>query len=70
MQSNYDLPGLLQRLKPENEVAVYRRHKCLLHSVSDIATTDGKISYARVDADWWKRSEPEEILKVLYAEQL
>jgi hypothetical protein len=46
-------------------MAVYRRHKCLLHPVSDTATTDGKISYARVDADWWKRPEPGEILKAL-----
>src|SRR5580765_2909940 len=39
-------------------MAVYRRHKCLLHPESDTATTDGKISYARVDADWRKRPEP------------
>jgi hypothetical protein len=51
-------------------MAVYRRHKCLLHPERDTATTDGKISYAHLDADWRKRPEPEEILKVLSAEQL
>jgi hypothetical protein len=46
-------------------MAVYRTHKCLLHPERDTATTDGKVSYSRVDADWRKRPEPEELLKVL-----
>ena len=35
-----------------------------------VVQPDGKISYARVDADWRKRPEPEEILRVLSAEPL
>jgi hypothetical protein len=50
-------------------MAVYRRHKCLLHPERDTATKDGKISYVRVDADWRKRPEPGEILKVLTRER-
>jgi peroxiredoxin len=30
-----------------------------------VVQTDGKISYARVDGDWRKRPEPEELLQVL-----
>jgi peroxiredoxin len=33
-----------------------------------VVQPDGKISYARVDADWRKRPEPEELLRVLKAE--
>jgi hypothetical protein len=50
-------------------MAVYRRHKCLLHPVKVTATADGKILWARIDADWRKRPEPEEILKVLPRER-
>jgi peroxiredoxin len=34
-----------------------------------VVQPDGKIFWSRVDADWRKRPEPEEILKVLHAEQ-
>jgi peroxiredoxin len=34
-----------------------------------VVQPDGKISWARVDADWRKRPEPGEILKVLHAER-
>ena len=30
-----------------------------------VVQPDGKISYARVDADWRKRPEPEELLRVV-----
>jgi hypothetical protein len=49
--------------------AVYRRHECLLHPERDTATKEGKISYVRVDADWRKRPEPEEILRILPGER-
>jgi hypothetical protein len=68
MQSNYDRPGFPQRLKPKMD-AVYRRHECLLHPERDTATKEGKISYVRVDADWRKRPEPEEILRILPGER-
>jgi peroxiredoxin len=35
-----------------------------------VVQTDGKISYARVDADWRKRPEPEEVLQALTTEPL
>jgi peroxiredoxin len=35
-----------------------------------VVQPDGKISWARVDADWRRRPEPEEILRVLSADQL
>jgi peroxiredoxin len=35
-----------------------------------VVQPDGRILWARVDADWRHRPEPEEILKVLHAEQL
>jgi peroxiredoxin len=37
---------------------------------SYIAQSDGKISYARVDADWRKRPEPEDLLRALMTESL
>jgi peroxiredoxin len=39
-------------------------------AVTYVVQPDGKISYARVDADWRKRPEPEEVLQALNAEPL
>jgi peroxiredoxin len=72
--------GLVYRLSPELQ-AMYESIMTKLPGYNGdqswdlpLATTyvvqsDGKISYARVDADWRKRPEPEEILRVLSAEK-
>jgi peroxiredoxin len=73
--------GLVYRLSPELQ-AMYESIMTKLPGYNGdqswelpLAATyvmqpDGRILWARVDADWRKRPEPEEILKVLHAEQL
>jgi peroxiredoxin len=73
--------GLVYRLSPELQ-AMYESIMTKLPGYNGdqswelpLAATyvmqpNGKILWARVDADWRKRPEPEEILKVLHAEQL
>jgi peroxiredoxin len=73
--------GLVYRLSPELQ-AMYESIMTKLPGYNGdqswelpLAATyvmqpNGKILWARVDADWRKRPEPGEILKVLHAEQL
>ena len=67
--------GLIYRLLPELQAMLGEHHDQTTRYNGDqswelllatyIVQPDGKISYARVDADWRKRPEPEEILRVL-----
>lgn len=71
--------GLVYRLSPEMQ-AMYESIMTKLPGYNGdqswelplaatyVVQSDGKISYARVDADWRKRPEPEEILRVLTRE--
>jgi peroxiredoxin len=73
--------GLVYRLSPEMQ-AMYESIMTKLPGYNGdqswelplaatyVVQPDGKIFWARVDADWRKRPEPEEILRVLHAEQL
>jgi peroxiredoxin len=73
--------GLVYRLSPELQ-AMYESIMTKLPGYNGdqswelplaatyVVQPDGKISWSRVDADWRKRPEPGEILKVLHAEQL
>jgi peroxiredoxin len=73
--------GLVYRLSPELQ-AMYESIMTKLPGYNGdqswelplaatyVVQADGKILWARVDADWRKRPEPEELLKVLHAEQL
>jgi peroxiredoxin len=73
--------GLVYRLSPELQ-AMYESIMTKLPGYNGdqswelplaatyVVQQDGKIFWARVDADWRKRPEPGEILKVLHAEQL
>jgi peroxiredoxin len=73
--------GLVYRLSPEMQ-AMYESIMTKLPGYNGdqswelplaatyVVQPDGKILWARVDADWRRRPEPEEILKVLHAEQL
>jgi peroxiredoxin len=73
--------GLVYRLSPEMQ-AMYESIMTKLPGYNGdqswelplaatyVVQQGGKILWARVDADWRKRPEPEEILKVLHAEQL
>jgi peroxiredoxin len=73
--------GLVYRLSPELQ-AMYESIMTKLPGYNGdqswelplaatyVVQPDGRILWARVDADWRKRPEPEEILKVLHAEQL
>jgi peroxiredoxin len=72
--------GLVYRLSPELQ-AMYESIMTKLPGYNGdqswelplaatyVVQPDGKISWARVDADWRKRPEPGEILKVLHAER-
>lgn len=67
--------GLVYRLSPEMQ-AMYESIMTKLPGYNGdqswelplaatyVVQTDGKVSYARVDADWRKRPEPEELLQV------
>ena len=73
--------GLVYRLSPEMQ-AMYESIMTKLPGYNGdqswelplaatyVVQSDGKISYARVDADWRKRPEPEEILRVLTKEPI
>ena len=73
--------GLVYRLSPEMQ-AMYESIMTKLPGYNGdqswelplaatyIVQSDGEISWSKVDADWRKRPEPEEILQVLSAEQL
>jgi peroxiredoxin len=73
--------GLVYRLSPELQ-AMYESIMTKLPGYNGdqswelplaatyVVQPDGRILWARVDADWRKRPEPGEILKVLHAEQL
>jgi peroxiredoxin len=73
--------GLVYRLSPELQ-AMYESIMTKLPGYNGdqswelplaatyVVQSDGKILWARVDADWRKRPEPREILKVLHAEAL
>jgi peroxiredoxin len=73
--------GLVYRLSPEMQ-AMYESIMTKLPGYNGdqswelplaatyVVQPDGRILWARVDADWRKRPEPAEILKVLNAEQL
>jgi len=73
--------GLVYRLSPEMQ-AMYESIMTKLPGYNGdqswelplaatyVVQPDGKIFWSRVDADWRHRPEPEEILKVLHAEQL
>jgi peroxiredoxin len=73
--------GLVYRLSPELQ-AMYESIMTKLPGYNGdqswelplaatyVVQPDGKIFWSRVDADWRKRPEPGEILKVLHAEQL
>jgi peroxiredoxin len=73
--------GLVYRLSPEMQ-AMYESIMTKLPGYNGdqswelplaatyVMQSGGKILWARVDADWRHRPEPEEILKVLHAEQL
>jgi peroxiredoxin len=70
--------GLVYRLSPEMQ-AMYESIMTKLPGyngdqswelplvASYIAQSDRKISYARVDADWRKRPEPEELFRIVNA---
>jgi peroxiredoxin len=73
--------GLVYRLSPEMQ-AMYESIMTKLPGYNGdqswelplaatyVVQPDGRILWARVDADWRKRPEPGEILEVLHAEQL
>jgi peroxiredoxin len=73
--------GLVYRLSPELQ-AMYESIMTKLPGYNGdqswelplaatyVAQPDGRILWARVDADWRKRPEPEEILEALHAAQL
>ena len=68
--------GLVYRLSPEMQ-AMYESIMTKLPGYNGdqswelplaatyIVQADGKISWARIDADWRKRPEPEEILRIV-----